>query len=29
MGAFPRWNWDGEIGGGIYERTATIKNLIG
>jgi hypothetical protein len=29
MEAFPRWTWDGEIGGGIYERTATIKNLVG
>ena len=27
MEAFPRWTWDGEVGGGILERTATIKNL--
>ncbi|WP_375500704.1 hypothetical protein [uncultured Jatrophihabitans sp.] len=27
MEAFPRWNWDGELGGGILERTATIKTL--
>lgn len=27
MEAFPRWEWDGEIGGGIFERTATVKNL--
>jgi hypothetical protein len=27
MEAFPRWTWDGETGGGILERTATIHTL--
>jgi predicted secreted hydrolase len=27
MESFPRWTWDGEVGGGILERTATLKNI--
>jgi hypothetical protein len=27
MEAFPRWTWNGEAGGGILERTATIGKL--
>jgi hypothetical protein len=27
MEGFPRWTWDGEVGGGIFERTATVKSL--
>ncbi|MET0699033.1 MAG: hypothetical protein ABWY93_05160 [Mycobacterium sp.] len=27
MAAFPRSNWDGELGGGIFQPMASIKNL--
>lgn len=27
MEGFPRWTWGGEVGGGILERTATVKGL--
>jgi hypothetical protein len=27
MEGFPRWTWDGETDGGIFERTATVNSL--
>jgi hypothetical protein len=27
MEGFPRWTWQGEVGGGIFERTARVNSL--